>query len=290
MRPDNLHTRIFLDGGDPDESKEIKKLLGFLDGQTTNPSLVSKNPEAQKRIEEGNLFTREELLGFYKEIVQEISPLTPDGSVSIEVYADQNTPAEDMLAQARDMFTWIPNAHIKFPTTRGGLAAAETAIAEGIRVNMTLIFSLAQAAAVYAATRGAKKGDVFVSPFIGRLDDKGENGMDLIKNILTMYESGDGHAEVLTASVRSFEHFEAALALGSDIITSPGKVLREWAESGLKVPTSYRYERPELTSIGYQEYDLEAPWSSFNIKHALTDVGIEKFIADWNSLLIDNPQ
>ena len=88
------------------------------------------------------------------------------------------------------MFGWIPNAHVKFPTSAEGLKAAEKAIGLGLRVNMTLCFSQAQAAAVYAATRGARKGQVFVSPFIGRLDDRGENGMDLIANILRMYAKG----------------------------------------------------------------------------------------------------
>ena len=91
--------------------------------------------------------------------------------------------AEDMLPQGREMFSWIPNAHIKFPTSHEGLKAADQAVQEGLRVNLTLCFSQEQAAAVYAATKGAKKGDVFVSPFIGRLDDRGENGMDLIANI-----------------------------------------------------------------------------------------------------------
>lgn len=285
MRPENLNTRIFLDGGDPDESQEIKDLLGFLDGQTTNPSLVAKNPEAKQRIEDGNLFTRDELLGFYKEIVQEISPLTADGSVSIEVYADDETTTEEQLAQAREMFSWIPNAHIKFPTTSAGLAAAEAAIAEGMRVNMTLVFSQPQAAAVYAATRGAQKGDVFVSPFIGRLDDQGESGMDLIKNILQMYKGGDGHVEVLTASVRSLEHLKAAIALGTDIITSPAEILREWAADGLAVPAAYTYEKPDLSPIAYRACDLDADWRSFDIHHDLTAAGIEKFTADWNKLL-----
>ncbi len=98
------------------------------------------------------------------------------------------------------MFSWIPNAHVKFPTSREGLEAAGRAVKEGLRVNMTLCFTQEQAAAVYSATAGAKKGDVFISPFIGRLDDRGENGMDLIENIQKMYGTGDGHVEVLTAS------------------------------------------------------------------------------------------
>src|SRR5208337_2698352 len=126
--------------------------------------------------------------------------------------ADSATKAEAMLEQGREMFGWIPNGHIKFPTSAEGLKAASLALKEGLRVNMTLCFSQAQAAAVYAATRGARKGDVFVSPFIGRLDDRGENGMDLIAHIIRMYGKGDGHVEVLTASVRKIDHLLYALA------------------------------------------------------------------------------
>ncbi len=283
-------TKIFVDGGDPEESRQVRDALGFLDGQTTNPTLISKNPEIQRRIQAGEKLSSEELLAEYRKIVETVSALTPDGSVSIEVYADQGTTTEQMLAQGREFFGWIPNAHVKFPTTTAGLAAAEQAVADGIRVNLTLCFSQAQAAAVYAATRGAQKGQVFVSPFVGRLDDRGENGMDVPRNILKMYEAGDGHVEVLTASIRGREHLDYALALGSDIITAPAKILLDWAENGAAVPgPDYRYEATSdagpLTPIPYQELDLEADWRSFDLHHDLTDAGIEKFSADWNALL-----
>src|SRR3989344_909760 len=203
MHSSRLKSKIFLDGGDPDETREMKALLGFLDGQTTNPTLISKNPEAKIRMERGEKFTKKELLGFYRAVVQEISRIIPEGSVSVEVYADKNTGADEMFAQGKEMFSWIPNAHIKFPITKEGLAAAERAAKDGMRVNMTLCFTQEQAAAVYAATQGAVKGQVFVSPFVGRLDDRGENGMQLIENIVRMYQNGDGHVEVLTASVRN---------------------------------------------------------------------------------------
>ena len=233
MKPEDSKTRIFLDSGDPNETREVIRLLGFLDGQTTNPSLVSKNPAANAKLAQGEKFTLSDLRGFYKEIVQEVSSLIPDGSVSVEVYADKNTTAEEMLEQGREMFSWIPGAHIKFPTTKAGLKAAEQAVKDGMRVNMTLCFSQEQAAAVYAATRGARRGDVFVSPFIGRLDDRGENGMNLIENIIKMYQKGDGHVEVLTASVRNLNHLLCAIHLGSDIVTSPFKILKEWGEKGM---------------------------------------------------------
>ncbi len=286
MRPKDLKTRIFLDGGDPEETKEVIRLLGFLDGQTTNPTLISKNPRARHRLEKGEKFTREEIIHFYQETVKEISKLIPNGSISVEVYADHSTLAEAMLSQGKEMFSWIPNAHIKFPTSQEGLKAAEQAVKSGMRVNLTLCFSQDQAAAVYAATRGAKRGDVFVSPFIGRLDDRGENGMDVISHILQMYRKGDGHVMVLTASVRKIDHLLYALKLGSDIITAPFNVLKEWGEKGVPMPgDDYVYRSGGLKSIPFKEIDLSKKWQAYDIRHELTDKGMERFSADWNALI-----
>jgi len=286
MRPESLKTRIFLDGADPEETRQVIKALGFLDGQTTNPSLLAKNPEAQAHKTQGNKFSATAIYQFYKELCQELSGLLPEGSVSIEVYADETTPVSAMLEQAREFDTWIPNAHIKLPTTTAGLEAANVLTGEGRRVNMTLVFSQAQAAAVYAATKGAARGAVFLSPFIGRLDDRGENGMDLIKNILRMYGAGDAHVEVLTASVRSMEHFLCALAVGSDIITAPYKILMDWAEAGLPIPgPAYVYEPAGLAPIPFESLNQDAQWQDYSIAHPLTDSGMAKFSADWNSLI-----
>jgi transaldolase len=184
------------------------------------------------------------------------------------------------------MFSWIPNAHIKFPTFPEGLKAAQKAISLGLRVNMTLCFTQAQAAAVYAATRGAQKGDVFVSPFVGRLDDREENGMDLIAHILQLYKKGDGHVEVLTASVRTLDHLLYALKLGSHIITAPLKILREWADKGQPLPdATYQYDRRKLKAIPYRDLDLNKPWQEYDLSHELTTRGMEKFSGDWNSLV-----
>jgi transaldolase len=286
MRPKNLKTRIFLDGGDPKETRTLIGLLGFLDGQTTNPTLISKNPEARRRLEKGEKFSPDEIYGFYQHVVGEISGLIPQGSISIEVYADLSTAAGQMLKQAEEMFSWIPNAHIKFPISKEGLKAAGEAVKEGLRVNLTLCFSQEQAAAVYAATRGAKKGDVFVSPFVGRLDDRGENGMDLITNIIRMYGQGDGHVEVLTASVRTMDHFLYALNLGSDIITAPFEILKQWGEKGLPLPDdSYCYNARDLKIIPFREIDLNKSWPEYDLSHDLTIKGMERFSADWNALI-----
>jgi len=286
IRPQHLKTKIFLDGGDPKETKEIIARLGFLDGQTTNPTLIAKNPDARKRLAAGDKFTKEELYDFYRGVVKEISALAPAGSVSIEVSADKNTSADEMFAQGREMFSWIPNAHIKYPTIAAGLEAAQRSVTAGMRVNMTLCFTQEQAAAVYAATRSAKKSEVFVSPFVGRLDDKGKNGMDLIKHIVKMYASGDGHVEVLSASVRSMAHFLYAIQLGSDIITAPFKILKAWGEQGMPIPgDDFVYPAKELQAIPYQKIDLLKDWKKFNLAHELTDKGLERFADDWNALI-----
>lgn len=286
MRPDDLKTRIFLDGADPEETRQVVKALGFLDGQTTNPSLLAKNPAATAHKVAGNKFSGTAIYQFYKELCQELSAMLPKGSISIEVYADATTTAPAMLEQAREFDTWIGNAHIKLPTTAAGLEAASVLAGEGRRVNMTLVFSQEQAAAVYAATKGARRGAVFLSPFIGRLDDRGENGMDLIKDILKMYGASDGHVEVLTASVRSMEHFMCALAVGSDIITAPYKLLMAWAEAGQPLPgPDYAYPDGKLSPIPYEGLALDRPWQTYAIGHPLTDSGMAKFSEDWNSLI-----
>lgn len=286
MRPANLTTKIFLDSGDPNETKALIGLLGFLDGQTTNPTLVARNPEAGARLQQGKKFSREEITAFYKKIVSEISALIPKGSVSIEVYADRNTSAEDMLLQGKEMFSWIPNAHIKYPITKAGLDAAERSVEKSMRVNMTLCFSQEQAAAVYAATRGAKRGGVFVSPFAGRLDDQGEDGMSLIERIIAMYRDGDGHVEVLAASIRNMSHLLRAFQLKSDIVTAPFKVLKEWAEAGMPAPgDDFRHDSGGRASLSYTRVDLNNSPESFDIHHELTDQGLDRFARDWNELI-----
>lgn len=286
MKPTDLKTKIFLDGGDPQETKDLIVKLGWLDGQTTNPTLIAKNPEAQKKLASGLKFSTNEILNFYHQVVESISDVVPKGSVSVEVYADKNTTAREMLEQGKKMYTWIPNAHIKLPITGAGLETAEEMIKEGMRVNMTLCFSQEQAGAVYTVTQGALPGQVFLSPFVGRLDDIGEKGMSLIENILRLYKDSDHHVEVLTASVRSKEHFLRALQVGSDIITAPYKLLSDWAEGGQVFPADdFVYQPNGLKPIDYKELDLSKPWQSFDISHPLTTKGLERFASDWNSLI-----
>jgi transaldolase len=283
-------TKILVDGGDPDETVRVKNLVGFVDGQTTNPSLIAKNPEIQRRIASGYTLSSQEEKDEYQKIVQAISPLVGDAGVSIEVFADLDTTAEDMLAQGKEMFSWIPNAYIKYPCTHEGLRAAQMSVPLQIRVNMTLCFSEEQAAAVYAATKGSKE-PVYVSPFVGRLDDRGESGIDLVKNIKTMYGNGDGHVHVLAASIRHLDHLLASFALDVELVTVPAKVLEQWATSNFLMPDqNFAYKGvgangQRLKPIPYKELDLNLPWQSFDITHELTTKGIQKFVADYRSTL-----
>ena len=122
-------TRILVDGGDPEETRAIKDLLGFVDGQTTNPSLIAKNPDVASLVRSGHKLTEQQEADEYRKIVREISPLVGDAGVSIEVFGDLQTTAEHMLRQGREMFSWIANAYVKYPCTSEGLKAAERSCA-----------------------------------------------------------------------------------------------------------------------------------------------------------------
>jgi transaldolase len=205
-----LPSKIYIDGGDPNETREADNLLkkaGYsgLDGQTTNPTLIAKNFAAQH---EGKKVSMEEAIAEYKNIITQISHILPDGKISIQVIGNPATlTAQDMLTQARDRMLWIPNGVIKFPCTTAGLEAVEVFCQEG-PVNITLNFSQDQAAAVYAATR-AHNYDVYISPFVGRLDDRKENGMDVVVNELQMYRAfGDLPADATPQALQAGGHVQ----------------------------------------------------------------------------------
>lgn len=286
-----LMSKIFIDGGDAEETRKADKLLRTIrpewnrgiDGQTTNPTLVAKNPEIQEQLAAGKKLTPAEALVEYRKIIQAVAEVTK-GPVSIQVIADQTTPSDDILRQARAYKEWIPNGVVKFPCTTNGLAAAEIFCQE-FPVNITLNFSEAQAAAVYQATRRAKHL-VFISPFIGRLDDRGENGMDLIVNELKLYRGGDGHVSVLTASVRSLPHLLYAIHLGSHAITIPMKTFQEWADQKFPLPDdNFTYDAGALKPIPYQPLTLDQDWRSYDLHHDLTDAGLKRFNEDWQKML-----
>lgn len=283
-----LPSKIFIDGGDPQETRQADAMLkkaGYhgLDGQTTNPTLIAKNFAAKNG---GKKVSMEDAIAEYKRIVTEMGNIITKGGISIQVIGDPAAlSTQDMLSQARDRITWIPNGVIKFPCTKEGLAAVEVFCQEG-PVNITLNFSQEQAAAVYAATT-THNYDVFVSPFVGRLDDKGENGMDVIVNELEMFNAlGDSHVQVLTASVRNIKHLLYALFLKSPVITTPFKVFKEWADDGFTLPKDdFLYDVPGLADIPYKELTLDKHWTEYDLSHPLTEAGVSRFWEDWKSIV-----
>jgi transaldolase len=152
---------------------------------------------------------------------------------------------------------------------------------------MTLCFSQEQAAAVYAATKGSKD-PVYVSPFLGRVDDQGQNGMDLVSDIKKMSEAGDGHVHVWGASVRTLKHLLAAVALQAELATAPSKVWEEWAAASFPLPEKdFVYQGVDklgnqLRPIPYKSVDLNLPWESFDIRH--------EFVYDYKSTLNNLPE
>jgi transaldolase len=228
--------------------------------------------------------TEREEAAEYRKIVQAVSPLVGDAGVSIEVFADLNTTTDEMLNQGREMNSWIPNAYIKYPCIAEGLKAAQRSVAEGMRVNITLCFSQQQAAAVYTATKGSR-APVYVSPFVGRLDDIGQNGVDLIRNIKRMFDQSDHHVLVLAASIRNLQHLLYAFHVHSGLVTVPAKILEQWAKEGMPLTGDDFAHKPVGVEIPYEELNLEQPWEQFNIEHELTRKGIQKFVSDYKATL-----
>lgn len=288
-RPEHLtavNTRFFADTGDIKEAEEVKSLMGFIDGVTTNPTLVKRNSEIAAKLERGETLTLDELESTYHNIALALSSLNPDGSVSLEVYADTSTTADEMFDQGQEMDAWITNAHIKYPLTKAGLAAAQRSVLVLVNVNITLNFTSDQAAAVFSATQGATRGQVFISPFVGRLDDIRIDGMSLVEEVMDVRDRSGSQAEVLVASVRNVNHLMRAIQLGADITTSPVGVLREWVEMGMPLPDeNFVYNPTELTRIQHRVIPVNRPWRKYDISHPLTDKGQQGFADNWNEML-----
>ena len=208
--------KFFIDTANLAEIKEAND-LGVLDGVTTNPSLVAK---------EGK-----EFIPLLKEICAIVR-----GPISAEVVS---TEFDGMMKEGRELAKIHENIVVKVPLIKDGLKAVKALKAEGIRTNVTLCFSANQ------ALLAAKAGAYFISPFVGRLDDISQNGMDLIGQIVTIYQNYGYDTQVLVASVRHPLHVIDAAMMGADICTMPFKVIDQL------------------------------------IKHPLTDIGIERFLADW---------
>ncbi len=208
--------KLFVDTGN---LKDIQALaaIGILDGVTTNPSLMAK---------EG---------GDYRQILKQICT-TVQGPVSAEVVA---TDTAGMLREGRDLAGIDEHIVVKVPFTKDGVKACRTLASEGIRVNVTLIFSAAQ------AWLAAKAGASYVSPFVGRLDDVGTTGMTLIREIVDIFDNFEFATEVLVASVRHPIHIIEAARMGAEVVTAPAAVIEQC------------------------------------FKHPLTDIGLERFLKDW---------
>ncbi|MDO9382186.1 MAG: fructose-6-phosphate aldolase [Hyphomicrobiaceae bacterium] len=209
--------RFFVDTADVSEIKELAA-TGLLDGVTTNPSLVAKAGRD------------------FKQIIAEICEVVP-GPVSAEVAA---VDYEGMLKEGRELAKIAKNVTVKVPLTMDGLKACKQLTGDGTMVNVTLCFSATQ------ALLAAKAGATFVSPFIGRLDDIGLNGMDLIREIRVIYDNyQDLSTDILAASIRTVGHVKDAAMIGADVATIPPGILKAL------------------------------------VKHPLTDAGLATFVADW---------
>jgi len=208
--------KFFIDTADINEIKAAME-MGLIDGVTTNPTLISK--------------TGRPFLEVAKEIVE-----TVPGPVSLEVVS---LDTQGMVDEARQLAKFGDNVVIKIPMTTEGLKAVKILSSEGIKTNVTLVFSPLQ------ALLAAKAGATYVSPFVGRLDDVGHDGMELISQVVQIYENYAFDTEVIVASVRHPQHVLQAALIGADIATIPFKVIKQLS------------------------------------KHPLTDIGIERFLEDW---------
>ena len=209
--------KFFIDTANIDQIKDAND-MGMVDGVTTNPSLIAKET------------------GEFKQIIADICKLVK-GPVSAEVISLEY---EGMIKEARELAKIADNITVKIPMTVEGLKAVKTLSNEGIKTNVTLIFSALQ------ALMAAKAGATFVSPFVGRLDDLAETGMDLVEDIARIYTNYDFDTEIIVASVRNPLHVLESALIGADIATIPYNVLKKLAS------------------------------------HHMTDKGIEAFLSDWN--------
>jgi transaldolase len=285
---------FFLDSCNPDDTDLVIDLLGKIDGQTTNPTLLTKNTEVKSYLDTGKKLKLHELLRIYEEVVRAISQKTV-GPISVEVYADWTTKSSDMIRQAEKMHSWAPNIYVKFPTIPEGLMSASTFINHGGRVNMTLVFDTYQAAAVYMATINATN-KVFVSPFVGRWDDCGYYGLGLIQNIRKIYDdfdkqsgSSDCHVKILSASLRSAEHLLGSIVYGADIVTAPLSVYKSWCDIGRKMPFAVPSKPENLRDLPNPTISYNLDYMKYHIDNSsdgLLNCGLSRFANDWNRLII----
>lgn len=290
-------TRLLLDSGDPIEYKEISELAKKNDteiwGSTTNPTLIAKKLEGQK-------VNPQKAFQLQKQIALEILELVP-GAVSAEVYADENTKAEQMIEQGRQIATWHERIVVKLPTTIEGFKARTQLRKEKVPINNTLVFSQQQIFAICLHEQIVQQlyGPInnpyppFISPFLGRLDDIGENGVGLLEHGMKIKKIFKSELWMLEASVRSIEHIKKGFEIGSELITAPGKVYREWFTNPTSqtLPNTLRpisYWQPpqnllEISSINDFMSAIES--GKLDIAHQLTDKGLARFANDWKAIL-----
>ena len=212
--------KLFLDTADIQEIRNGAR-MGVISGVTTNPSLAASQGIGDQES--------------YKSAIREIADIV-DGPISVEVVSQD---AAGMIDEGREIADWIPNPWVKIPSTNEGFEAISVLAGEGIKVNQTLCFSLNQ------ALLGAQAGSTVVSPFVGRLDDIGHDGMELVAEIVSVFGDNDIDTQVMAASIRHSLHCNLAAKAGAHIATIPYKVLLQMAQ------------------------------------HPLTDAGVARFLADW---------
>ncbi len=299
-------TKFILDSGDPKEYKEIAQLLkekgSELWGSTTNPSLIAKTLTGKKVTQDEAFYTLQ------KQIIQEILTLVP-GAVSAEVYASKTTTAPEMIAQGKEIATWDKRVVVKLPTTLEGFKARTELRKLGICINNTLVFSQQQAFAITLHEKimrenfGLVKSSYppFISPFVGRLDDIGQDGMSMIKHSIDIINKNyePNTVWMLEASIRNVEHLKAGLDLNIDLVTVPAKVYVQWFALSDEQKVAIKTTNPTLQEIpAWQPSDellqiktvdafLDAITNgSLDITHPLTDKGVDRFVADWSAIII----
>lgn len=295
-------TQFILDSGDPDEYRHIATLLKThgqeLFGGTTNPTLIAKKLAGRK-------VTPQEAFNLQKDIVLELTEICP-GAISAEVYADSETQAQEMIDQAKEIASWHNRVVVKLPTNSEGMKARISLRRSGIPINNTLVFSQQQIFAINLQEQLLQKeGEVvnnwppFISPFVGRLDDLGQDGMDLVDNAMTQKNTYAFTPLILVASIRRIEHFKRSLDYKADLITAPAKIYQEWfamdeaaqnaidTESYAKELESIDYWNPQefLTIQSVEELQNAMETGHLDITHELTDKGIARFTEDWKAIL-----
>ncbi len=268
--------RIFLDSGSPEDTREAMSLVP-ISGQTTNPTLIAKYIAKHPA---------QNAMNAYRQIVREMrETLGENASISIEVDASKHSTADQLFHQALQMSQWINNPHIKLPITPAGMESAERALLAGLRVNMTLCFSVEQALAVHTLCKSctSEPDKVMLSPYMGRVDDAGESGARRLQEIMNALEEEKSMVRVLSASIRSIDHIESALDSGADIVTVPLQLLRQHADRLTEIANTHRDRFLSDENICINTPRTEH-WSDHNIDHPLTSAGLAQFAKDWDQI------